>query len=152
PHLLQLWHNHLAWGRWDHASLAAGAFAHRDRSDSWRAVSGSADCASDGSISPSYELNSFEGLTQASVSHGVDNIVHANPEAECRVLFGVQRVVRMFPGIAKIHVVADGHHEPAVVIVDSAPTRVEAVPFIGLARTNELRSWHLIAVVKVVNS
>ena len=85
------------------------------------------------------------------MGHGVNDVVHANTEAECGVLFGVQRIIGVFPRIAEIHVVANGHHEPAVVVVDSAPAGVKTVKFIRSSRANELSAGHLITIVKIVN-
>ena len=56
----------------------------------------------------------------------------------------------MLPGVAQIHVVADGDHEPALVVVDAAPARDDAVILISLSTAQKLCAGHLIAVVQIV--
>src|SRR5579862_6404874 len=84
------------------------------------------------------------------VSHRVNNVIDADANAERGILFRILRIVGVFPGIAQIHVVADGHHQASAVVVDSAPARLEAVELVDAAGAEELRARHLIAVVEIV--
>ena len=69
------------------------------------------------------------------------------PENFSRIL----RIVRMLPGIAQVHVEADGHHQPAFVVIDPAPVRHVAVVLIRPARANVLLAGHLEPVVQIVD-
>ena len=57
----------------------------------------------------------------------------------------------MLPGIAQVHVEADGHHQASFVVIDSAPVRQVAVVLIRPARANILRAGHLEPVVQIVD-
>src|SRR5438045_577214 len=69
------------------------------------------------------------GLLVRLVRHGVDDVIHPDPDAEGRKLLVIPRVVGPLPRIAQIHVEADRHHDPALVVVDAAPARFVAVLF-----------------------
>jgi hypothetical protein len=66
-------------------------------------------------------------------------------------LSGYSRIVRVLPGIAQVHVVADGHDQPALVVVDAAPRGAVSVELVGPAAAHVLLAGHLVAVVQVVN-
>src|SRR5579885_2027792 len=51
-----------------------------------------------------------------SVGHGINDVVDADANPEGRKFLVVLRVIGVFPRIAEIHVVADGHHQAAFVI------------------------------------
>src|SRR5260221_272647 len=85
-----------------------------------------------------------------SVRHGVDDIIHADADAEIGKLGWICRIVGVLPGIAQVHVVADGHHEPALVVVDAAPARHHAVILPQLVAAKVLRTRHLVALVQIV--
>src|SRR5205807_2068740 len=51
----------------------------------------------------------------SSVRHRIDHVVDPDPYAERRELLGISRIVRVLPGIAQVHVVADGHQQAAVI-------------------------------------
>src|SRR5579862_1569403 len=55
----------------------------------------------------------------------------------------------MLPRIAQIHVVADGHHDAALVVIDAAPVRLETILFSDAVGVNELLAGDLIAIVEV---
>src|ERR1035441_9582004 len=87
-----------------------------------------------------------------SVRHRVDDVIDADADAEGGEPFGVLRVVRVLPGIAQIHVVTDGHHQPAVIVVDAAPvggTAFALVLFVDFAALQVLSARHLVAVVQI---
>src|ERR1017187_10209968 len=115
------------------------------------AVCGHFHCLPTPSVA-SAKANDNIGLRRRSVSHGVDNIVDADADAEGGEPFGVLRVVGVFPGIAEVHVVADGDHEAAVVVVDAAPVcgaAIALVLFVNSAALQVLRAGDLIAVVEI---
>ena len=62
-----------------------------------------------------------EGRRVASMRHRIVDVVHGYADAQGGELFGVLGIVGVLPGIAQIHVVADGDHEAALVVVDAAP-------------------------------
>src|SRR5262245_17688970 len=64
-----------------------------------------------------------------SMSHRVDQVVHTDAQSEGRKILRVLRIVGMLPGIAEIHVVADGDHPAAAIVINAAPVRL----FAGLA-------------------
>src|SRR5258708_36755288 len=57
----------------------------------------------------------------------------------------------MFPGVAQVHVVADGEHYAALSIVDAAPARFGTVVFVSTPAVKELFARHLEAVVEIVD-
>src|ERR1700733_16113895 len=68
-------------------------------------------------------LSRYAPLAAKLMRHGVNNIVDADANAERGVLFRILGIVGVLPGIAQIHVMADGHHEAAFVVVDAGPMR-----------------------------
>src|ERR1035437_4464607 len=87
----------------------------------------------------------------ASVRHRINHVVDADPYAQRREFFQVLGIVRMLPGIAQVHVVADGHHQATVVVVDAAPRGIVSIVLIGSAAADVLRAGDLVAAVQVVN-
>src|ERR1700733_2762967 len=67
------------------------------------------------------------------VSHGVGNVVEDDAKSKSGKLFGVLRAVGPLPGVAEMHVGADGHHDASVVTADGAPLGHVAVLFVGSA-------------------
>jgi len=67
------------------------------------------------------------------VTHGIDDVVDANPEAQGGILFRILRVVRMLPEVATLHAGAKRGHEPAILVVIVALARFEAFTFITVA-------------------
>ena len=63
--------------------------------------------------------------------HGIHDVIGGDPQGGLRELFVILRVVGVFPGVAQVHVVADGDHESAMVVVDAAPNGGVAVLFVG---------------------
>src|SRR6185503_18796715 len=57
----------------------------------------------------------------------------------------------MLPGIAQVHVVADGDHEPALIVVDPAPPGDDTVVLVDLPTLQELCARYLIPLVQIVN-
>src|ERR1700735_3419721 len=83
--------------------------------------------------------------------HGVNDIVDANANPERGVFLWILGIVGMLPGIAQIHVVANGHHQPALVVEDASPMRFVAVLFWYAVSINHLLAGHLVAIVEVEN-
>src|ERR1700678_2923267 len=83
--------------------------------------------------------------------HGVNDIVDANANPERGVFLWILGIVGMLPGIAQIHVVADSHHQAALVVVNTAPMRLVAVLFRYAVSINHLLAGHLVAIVEVEN-
>src|SRR5438034_9916331 len=99
-----------------------------------------------------YSCTSSNTLLQAcSVRHGVDDIIDADADSQLGELFRIARVIGVLPGVAQVHVVADGHHEASLVVVDAAPNRNPTVMLVGYARFEELRARYLIAIIKIVD-
>src|SRR6185312_5342480 len=67
-----------------------------------------------------------EGL-RGLVSHGINEVVCGDFDAERGKLLVILRNVGPFPGIAEIHVVADRDDEAPAIIIDAFPLRNEAV-------------------------
>src|ERR1035441_3730997 len=87
-----------------------------------------------------------------SVRHRVNDVIDADADAEGGESFGVLRVVGVFPGIAEIHVVADGDHQAAAIVVDAAPvggTALALVLFVDFAALQVLRARDLIALIEM---
>src|SRR5271170_2457846 len=83
------------------------------------------------------------------VRHRVRDVVDPDAESERGVLFRILGVVGVLPGIAQVHVVADGDHEAAFVVVDAAPVGDEAVFLVDAVRVDELLAGHLVAIIQV---
>src|SRR5581483_7178153 len=85
------------------------------------------------------------------VRHRVHDIVRHNPKRQCGELLVVTWIIGIFPRVAQIHVVRDGHHQSALIVVDSAPSSFVPVLFIGDAAAQILRPGNLIPVVQIVD-
>src|ERR1039457_7563417 len=68
-------------------------------------------------------------ISRKLVGQIVDEIVHRDAVGQRRPLLVVAGIVGPFPGVAQVHVVADGHHHAALVVVYGAPAGVGARPF-----------------------
>ena len=53
----------------------------------------------------------------------VDEIVHSDPIRQRRPLLLILRIIRPLPGVAQIHVVADGDDDPPLFVANAAPVR-----------------------------
>jgi hypothetical protein len=87
-----------------------------------------------------------------SVRHGVDDVIHSDTYAERGEPFGILGVVGVFPGVAKVHVVADGYHQAAVVVVNAPPVRRtagEGILFVDPVAVDVLRAGYLVPVVQI---
>ena len=69
-----------------------------------------------------------------SVRHAVHDVVDADAKRHRRERLRILGIVGPFPGIAQMHVVADGHDDAALVVADGAPLRDVAVLLVGAAR------------------
>ena len=83
----------------------------------------------------------------------VNEIVHRDAVSEGGPLLRVSRIVRPLPGIAQIHVVADGDHDPALVVANATPMRhfPGGAFFVGDACLKDLRAGNLKAVLQVID-
>ena len=57
------------------------------------------------------------------MSHGVNNVVHADPQAEIGKLQGIARSIGPFPGIANVGIQGNCHHNAAFIVIDALPAR-----------------------------
>src|SRR5258708_2980510 len=96
------------------------------------------------------ERGNVRAAVWRSVRHGVDDVIHADADSEIGKLGGIFRIVGVLPGVAQVHVVADGHHEPAFIVVDAAPARYNAVILPQLVAADVLVARHLVALVQIV--
>jgi hypothetical protein len=83
----------------------------------------------------------------------VNEIVHRDAVSERRPLLRISRIIRPLPGIAQIHVVADGDHDPALVVANATPMRYfpGGAFFVGDAGLKDLRAGNLKAVLQVID-
>ena len=86
------------------------------------------------------------------MGHRIDEVVDANAVGKRGVLFGIVREIGPFPCVAQVHVVADGHLDPAFIVEDGSPFRLNAVPLVGSTRIDELPAGDLDALAKIVKS
>src|ERR1035438_7545955 len=70
------------------------------------------------------------------MGHGVHDVVEDDAESKSGKLLGVLRAVRPFPGVAEMHVGADGHHDAPVIVADGAPLGHVAILLISAARVD----------------
>src|SRR5579872_4561098 len=63
--------------------------------------------------------------------HGVSDVIEDDTKSQSGELFRVLRAIRPFPGVAKMHVGADRHHDASVAVADGAPLGHVAVLLIG---------------------
>src|ERR1019366_6182815 len=89
----------------------------------------------------------------ASVRQIVNEIIHRDPICQRRPLLRIPWIVRPFPRIAQIHVVADRDHYAPLIVVDRAPVRsFSRLPrLIRPAAANPLPARHLEAIVQIEN-
>src|ERR1041384_5911511 len=90
--------------------------------------------------------------------HRIDDVVDPDAYPEGGIPLRISRVVGVLPRVAKVHVVANRHHDALVVIENSAPVRRVAA-IAGLRRggalltdavaEEELRAGNLIPVVEI---
>src|SRR3954464_3475005 len=73
-----------------------------------------------------------------SVRHAVQDVIEADAKGHGREGLGIIRIVRPFPCVAQVHVVADRDHDAPLLVPDSAPFRLIAVFLIGAAAPNVL--------------
>ncbi len=83
----------------------------------------------------------------------VNEIIHRDPISQRRPLLRITPVVRPFPRIAQIHVVADRDHHAPLVVVNRAPVRsLSCLPcFPCPAAARPLPAGDLEAIVQIVN-
>src|SRR5437868_12391084 len=55
----------------------------------------------------------------------------------------------MLPGVTQVHVVADRHHQAALVIVNPAPLGGHAVPLVSSSTLQILRARYLVALNQI---
>src|ERR1035441_3215214 len=89
-------------------------------------------------------------LVPDSMRHAVHHIVQPHPKRHRRNLLSVRRIVRPHPRIAQVHVGANRHHDPPMIVPDPAPLRHIAVLLIGPPVVNIVLTRHLEAVVQVI--
>src|SRR5581483_11015985 len=77
--------------------------------------------------------STMAGSPRDSMTHRVDQVIHPNSHAERGESFRILRIVGMLPRVAQIHVVAHGHHDPPLVVIDAAPARLVAIVLVGFA-------------------
>ncbi len=92
-----------------------------------------------------------EEVQFALVSERVNDVVHADPDSQRRILFRILRIIGPFPGIADIGIKRHGHHDAAFVVHDPAPVRSGTVVAIRGAAPDGPLARNLITVVQVVN-
>src|ERR1017187_6081148 len=90
-------------------------------------------------------------ISRKLVGQIVDEIVHRDAVGQRRPLLVVAGIVGPFPGVAQVHVVADGHHHAALVVVYGAPAGLVPVLFIRLSGIEVLRAGYLKPFVQIVN-
>src|ERR1035437_236760 len=88
-------------------------------------------------------------ISRKLVGQIVDEIVHRDAVGQRRPLLVVAGIVGPFPGVAQVHVVADGHHHAALVVVYGAPAGLVPVLFIRLSGIEVLRAGYLLCGAKI---
>ena len=61
------------------------------------------------------------------MGHGVHDVVEDDAESKSGKFLGILRTVGPLPGVAEVHVGADGDHDAAAIVADGAPLRHIAV-------------------------
>src|SRR6516164_3991529 len=84
--------------------------------------------------------------------HGINDVVHADPDAEGGVFLGVVRSIGPLPGIADVGLEGDGHHQTPAVVIDAAPAVGAGLALVGAAALYRPLAGHLVAVVEIVNA
>ena len=72
------------------------------------------------------------------MGQGVGYVIEDDAKGKSGKLLGVLRAVRPLPGVAEMHVRADGHHDAPVVVADGAPLGHVAILLIGSAGVDVL--------------
>ena len=86
----------------------------------------------------------------ASMRHRIGDVVHGYADAQGGELLGIVGIVGVLPGVAQIHVVADGDHQAALVVVDAAPGARVAVLLVCHAAVQATLAGDLVAVIEIV--
>ena len=86
-----------------------------------------------------------------SVSHRVENVVHAQADREIRKSLWVVGVIRPFPGISHVRVVADRYQNAAPVIINGAPMRALPGRAILVAGAQVRLARKLVLLSQIVN-
>src|ERR1039457_95473 len=97
------------------------------------------------------------------MGHGVDDVVHADANAESGETRGVSGIVGVLPGIAEIVVVGHDGNQPALVVIYAAKVAAGTARAVGAVepvggtlladamRLRVLHAGHLVAVIQVVD-
>src|SRR5882724_7766118 len=87
-----------------------------------------------------------------SVREVVNEVVHRDAICQRSPLLGILSFVGVLPRIAEIHVVADRHHQPVLVVVDAAPVWGLARLALLVSQTSLviLGARHLKALIQIV--
>src|ERR1019366_4728917 len=85
-----------------------------------------------------------------SMRYSIHDVIDAYPKSQRGELLRIARIVSPFPGIAEVHVVANGHHDAALVVTDRAPFPDVAILFVGPARAYVLFTWHLETLAQII--
>src|SRR5882724_4907446 len=83
--------------------------------------------------------------------HGVDDVVHADADAERGVPGRIGGSVGPFPGISHIRLIGDGDHQAAAVIVDAAPLIRTRIALEGYTTVHRSLARYLVTLVQVIN-
>src|SRR5579862_3628288 len=65
------------------------------------------------------------------VRHAIHDVIEPHAKSHGSEIFRISRIVRPFPGVAQVHVVADGDHHAAFVVANGPPLWHIAVLFVG---------------------
>src|SRR5437870_1904787 len=86
-----------------------------------------------------------------SVGHRVRKVVDADANSQRSKFLRITRLIGILPGVAEIHVMADRHLYPTLVIVYAAPACLIAILLVCSAAPNELRARYLEPVVQIAD-
>src|SRR5688572_2979937 len=81
--------------------------------------------------------------------HCVDDVVDTDSVCQRCEAFRIVGVIGPFPGVTKVHIVADGHLEPVFVVVNATPARNDAVSLVSHTGIGGTSSGNLPAFLKV---
>ena len=87
-----------------------------------------------------------------SVRPPVHDVINPHPESQRGKLLRIAGIVRPFPGVAEVHIVADGHHDASSVVAYRAPFRDVAIFFVSSARAYILLARYLEALAQVIKN
>src|SRR5689334_1748079 len=112
-----------------------------------------ATCCSTNAVSDSGRDIFIRASATSLMRQIVDPVVDSDAVRQSRKPLVVTRVVGPLPGVAQIHVVADRHHDAALIVIDRAPVLGPSVLvlLVGTAAPQVLRAGHLETVVQIVN-